>query len=346
MAKNEKYWAGRKAQRMFEYMEEAEQVASEIAKIYYKSSGYLSHQSDKIFERFRKKHNLTEAEARALLGKMKDPTSIEELKKALRETTGDDKAAILAELEAPAYQYRIEQTRQMQNDIDRMMRSVYKQELPIHTGFYVDLANESYSKAIFDIQQRAGVGFSFSALDKSAVDKLLNSKWSGSNYSDRIWNNTQALAEDLKEEMLINLMTSRTEFETSEVIANKFGQGAMESRRLVRTESCYVAEQMEMASYDECGIDTYIYVATLDLKTSDVCQSLDGQRFKVSEQTPGKNCPPMHPWCRSTTIADIDVADLARMTRRARNPDTGKTEKVSANMTYQEWYKKYAEKAG
>ena len=93
-----------------------------------------------------------------------------------------------------------------------------------------------------------------------------------------------------------------------------------------------------MQSYEECGIETYIFIATLDLKTSDTCRALDGKRFPVAEQQPGKNCPPMHPWCRSTTICDITDEELAQMKRRARDPVTGKVKTIPGNMTYQQWY--------
>lgn len=174
-----------------------------------------------------------------------------------------------------------------------------------------------------------------------AIDRALHSRWSGKNYSTRIWNNTQELAQNLKEELMVNLMTGRTNREAAEAIAVKFGQGAYNSRRLVRTESCYLANQMEMESYKECEIEKYRYVATLDLRTSKVCRELDGKVFPVSEQQPGKNCPPMHPFCRSTTICDISPEELTRMKRTARNPETGKAEKVPADMTYQQWYDKY-----
>ncbi|MEG0369260.1 MAG: minor capsid protein, partial [Hungatella sp.] len=105
-----------------------------------------------------------------------------------------------------------------------------------------------------------------------------------------------------------------------------------------RTESCNLSNQMEMKSYEECGIETYIFVATLDLRTSSQCRELDGKRFQVSEQQPGANCPPMHPWCRSTTICNVDDNALAKMKRRARNPETGKNETVPADMTYEKWY--------
>lgn len=322
---------------MFHYMEKSEDAANEIAKIYQKSSSYLSAELDKIFERYKRKHHLTDAEAYRLLNSLHDKTSIEELKEALRAGDGVEKD-ILAELESPAYQARLERLRQLQNQLDLTMREVYKQEKARNTSHYVDLANEAYYRSIFDIQQRTGLGFSFNAIDPAVIDKVINSKWSGANYSTRIWHNTQALAQDLKEELLVNLVTGRTDREAAEIIANKFGQGASNARRLVRTEDCNLANQMEMQSYEECGIETYIYVATLDLRTSPQCRKLDGKRFPVSEQQPGKNCPPMHPWCRSTTICDISDEELAQMKRRARDPVTGKNKTVPANMTYEQWY--------
>ena len=314
---------------MFEYMQSAEDTADEIAKLYQKSSGYLSAELDKIFERYKRKHHLTDAEAYRLLNSLHDKTSIEELKEALRAGDGVEKD-ILAELESPAYRARLERLEQLQNQIDAIMREVYKQEKTRTTSHYVDLASEAYYRSIFDIQQRTGLGFSFSAIDPAVIDKVINSKWSGANYSSRIWNNTQALAQDLKEELLVNLVTGRTDREAAEIIANKYAQGASNARRLVRTESCNLANQIEK----------YRFVATLDLETSKVCRKLDGKVFPVSEQQPGVNCPPMHPWCRSTTICLIDGMDMANMKRRARDPVTGKTNTVPADMTYQQWYEK------
>ena len=101
-----------------------------------------------------------------------------------------------------------------------------------------------------------------------------------------------------------------------------------------------------MESYKECGIDKYQYLATLDLRTSEICRELDGKVFLVKDQQPGKNCPPMHPWCRSTTIAIIGEKMLEGMKRRARDPVTGKTYLVPASMNYREWYAKYVKSDG
>lgn len=338
---NPSYWEKRKAREMFQYMEQAEQAADEISKLYLKASRYISLELDEIFERYQKKHKLSENEAFRLLNSLEDKASLDELKAALKAGSADKtKAEILAELESSAYQARLERLQQLQNQLDLTMQQVYQQEKVKSTGHYVDLANEAYYRSIFDIQQRTGLGFGFNMISPAAIDRVINSKWSGANYSTRIWHNTGALAQDLKEELLLSLITGRTDRETADIIANKFAAGSSQARRLVRTESCNLANQMEMASYEDCGIEYYRFVATLDLRTSSICRSLDGKRFKVSEQQPGLNCPPMHPWCRSTTICDIDEEELAQMKRRARDPVTGKTNTVPANMTYDEWYKK------
>jgi len=336
------YWEKRAAQRMFEYMEDAEKAADELSRIYYAGSQYINFEINDIFDRLKSKHHLSDAEARRLLNLVQDRTSYDELLNAYKNSSLDqNKNEALAQLESPAYRARIQRLEELQGKIDNVMQNIYRQEKAIATEHYVDLATESYYKSLFDVQQRVGLAFDFNVVDPKMVDRVLNSKWSGENYSQRIWGNTQMLAQTLKEELLISLLTGKSEREAANILVNKFAQSASNARRLVRTESCHISNQMTIEAFKECGIDAYIFVATLDLKTSKPCRELDGKRFKVSEQEPGKNCPPMHPWCRSCIICDISDEALAKMQRIARDPVTGKAYKVPANMTYDEWHDKY-----
>lgn len=327
---------------MWEHMQSAEETADQVAKVYVKASLYLSKEMQDIFKKYVEKHHLTEKEALQLLNTLRDRTSIEELRQKLQSTSQKQEIAdLLAELEAPAYQARIQRLQDLQTQIDFVMRQVYRQEQAIATAHYIQLAEEAYNRSVFDIQQRTGLGFSFSHIDKKQVDIVLKSKWSGMNYSERIWRNTRTLAQEVKEALLVNLITGRTERETAEMLTKKFAGGSSKARRLIRTESCYLSNQLEMESYKECGVEKYRYLATLDLRTSEICRELDGKVFLVKDQQPGKNCPPMHPWCRSTTIAVISEKSLNGMKRRARDPVTGKTYLVPASMNYREWYAKY-----
>lgn len=337
-----KYWEKRKSQRMWEHMQSAEDTADQIAKTYGKASIYLTQEMDKVFDRYKQKHTLSEEEAYQLLNMLEEP-SVDELKKALKRSAKTSaKDELIKRIEAPAYSSRISRLQELQDEIDSMMKMVYNQEKSLSTRHYIKLANNAYYTSVFDIQQATGIGFRFNSLSPKLIDKLLKSKWSGVNYSNRIWKNTHDLSKTLKEELLVNLITGRTDREAAAIIQNKMRSGAYEARRLVRTESAFIANDMETASYEECGIDTYIFCATLDMKTSEICREHDGKRYKLKDKKTGVNCPPLHPWCRSTTIAGINDSALSKMKRRARDPETNELYQVPANMSYQEWLESVA----
>src|SRR5690606_25484238 len=117
---------------------------------------------------------------------------------------------------------------------------------------------------------------------------------------------------------------------------NIFQVGMFAASRLVRTETTFMANMAEMASYEEAEIDRYQFIATLDMRTSPQCREMDMKVFKVSEAVPGKNMPPLHPFCRSTTVAYFGEEELENLKRRARDPVTGKTYLVPANMNYEQ----------
>lgn len=340
--KNDSYWENRAAWDMYHRMENAEETADLLAKVYRNASMLLTYKAEDIFEKYMTKHGLSETQAWNLLNTMQDQASLEELLNALRNKNSDKtKQDLLRELEAPAYRARIERLQDLLRQVDTVMQEVYQQEQLFDTSFFQNLCEATYYHSIYSIQKRTGYGFSFSNISQKQISQVLSMNWSGSHYSQRIWKNTQELSETLKQELLVSLLTGRTDRETSEVIMNRCGAGAMQARRLVRTEGCFLSGELTARSYEECGIEKYRYLATLDLRTSKICRELDGKIFSMKDRKVGKNYPPMHPWCRSTTISVIDEDELRNMKRRAYNPKTGRTETVPANMTYDQWYKKY-----
>lgn len=189
------YWERRKSQRMWEYMQSAEDSADEIAKYYLKASEYLNQQLDEMFDRFKRKHSLSDEVVKRLLNMMYDKTSINDLKHALNQTKdSDEKRELLKMLESPAYSARISQLEQTQKAIDNLMINAYKVEKELSTKHYANLSQDVYYKSIYDMQKNIGLAFSFTPIPVKEIDKILNSKWSGINYSERIWNNTQKLA--------------------------------------------------------------------------------------------------------------------------------------------------------
>lgn len=75
---------------------------------------------------------------------------------------------------------------------------------------------------------------------------------------------------------------------------------------IARTEVVRLSNLGLKDMYRENGIDKYRYLAALDDRTSDICLSLSGRVFPISEGQPGINMPPMHINCRSTIVGLIE----------------------------------------
>ena len=95
--------------------------------------------------------------------------------------------------------------------------------------------------------------------------------------------------------------------------------------RTMANQSVYAANQDITKKYE--------YVATLDARTTALCGSLDGKKFKYGEGPE----PPQHFNCRSTTVPIIDDEDLRR-----RFPDTRPSEvgRVPQDLSYPDWLKR------
>lgn len=342
--KNKDYWTKRKANLIYEQMDKAEKQADKFDEIYKQSKAYLDKQINKIFDKFQRDYGLSERDARHVLKNMKDQKDLNELRKVLEARPNDPNIQrLLADLDSPAYAYRMKRLERLSADLDLMRESIYHSEKKGSDSFYSDLMKDSYYRATFDLQQQTGLAYSFSDLPETEIKRLQGLKWTGEAYSDRIWSNTGALASSVKDELLVSLMTGRSVRDTSQAIAERFVVGQNKARRLVRTESAFFHNQMELLSYEDAEITKYKFVAVLDKRTSHICQEHDNKVYDTDKAVPGVNYPPLHPWCRSTTIAHDDDIDYSKLERRARNPETGKVEYVPADMTYKEWYSKYVD---
>lgn len=343
--KNQDYWTKRKANLIYEQMDKAEKQADKFDKVYKESKAYLDKQINKVFDKFQRDYGLSERDARHVLKNMKDQKDLNELRKVLEARPNDPNIQrLLADLDSPAYAYRIKRLERLNDDLDRMRESIYHSEKKGSDAFYSDLMKDSYYKATFDLQQQTGLAYHFSGLPETEIKRLQGLKWTGEAYSDRIWSNTGALASSVKDELLVSLMTGRSVRTTAQAISERFEVGQNKARRLIRTESAFFHNQMELLSYEDAEITKYKFVAVLDRRTSHICQEHDNKVYDTDKAVPGVNYPPLHPWCRSTTIAHDDDIDYSKLERRARNPETGKVEYVPADMSYEEWYDKYVAK--
>lgn len=341
--KNIKYWEMREARNMYKDMQLAEDCAKELSVIYSKAAVYTAKQIEGIFNRFASKHHLTRDEAINLLSEA-DSRDFKKLLEVYKNKTGAQKREVLAELEAPAYKNRMKRLDDIDKSINRLINAVASKERDAIDKTMRKVYESSYHHAVYEAARMSGLDLQTGPIDEGALETILKKKWSGQNYSERVWNNTQKVADAIKEELMIGALTGKTEKEMTDSINEQFLSGRNKARRLVRTESSYIHNEAHFQAYKDYGIEEYRFVATLDLRTSQICRERDGSVYRVNDKKIGVNAPPMHPWCRSTTIMNLDDETMHNLERFARDPVTGEKIKVPADETYKEWHKRMVEK--
>lgn len=150
-------------------------------------------------------------------------------------------------------------------------------------------------------------------VSRDKIKTVLDKPWSGANFSQRLWSNTDKLAETVKQE-IVNGMIQGINLKTmTKRVSEKFETAKKNDvERLLRTEVNYVLNQATLDGYKEAGIEKYEFSATLDSRTSQICSELHGNIFEIKNIAVGLNYPPMHPRCRSTTVPIIDYESLAK----------------------------------
>lgn len=204
-----------------------------------------------------------------------------------------------------------------------------------------EVFEESYYKGLFDCQQFVGFGSSFNRISTHQIEAAVTTAWKGKNYSERLWgDHRKSLARYLNRIVTNGFIQGSSGGQMRAELQKAMSMSAYEARRLIRTESCQVSNRASLLGYQEFGTERFQFLATLDFKTSERCRGMDGKVFPVSEASPGDNMPPLHPFCRSTTVPYFP--EDAEDTRVARGAD-GVSYTVPASMTYREWHKQYVE---
>ena len=344
--KNEKYWKKRQEEKLSSILNDA-QVASEyVSDIYSKASLYTQSKINGIFEKYRDGHGLSNADAKEMLDSLISDRDYNQIKRILENNPKTkQRKELLKKLDTPPYQYRIKRLENMQSQLDKLMNEVYKVEKDVSTDCYINSAFNAYYRNVYNLQKGMKVAYQFDMLDPELIDSMLKSRWSGKNYSNRIWDNTNALAESLKDEMLMGVLTNKTEKEMADTIMNKFAVGAYQARRLIQTESAAMTAFADQQAFKDAGIEKEMFIAVHDSRTSQICHHHDRSIVEIAKAKVGVNVPPLHPNCRSHMIPYIEGVTDA-MKKRQRNPVTNKDEVVDVSENYDQWLKRQQEEHG
>lgn len=247
------------------------------------------------------------------------------------------------QLENASAKVHIERLEAMKLQVRGEIEKLYNGRESGFESYLKNLYKDQYNRTAFQIAKGTGVGTNIYSLNDKLVNTVIKKPWApdGKNFSDRIWEDKDKLINTLHTEMTQAFIRGDSLEKLADKIAEKMKVSKANASRLVYTESAAYSSRARLKSYQDLGVEKYEIVATLDNRTSDICQDMDGKVFDLKDYEVGVTANPFHVRCRTTTAPYFDDMEGERA---ARNETTGETEYVPADMKYSEWKEKYISK--
>lgn len=344
--KKSKYW-----QQRFKLVEEAShkeaiKTYKEIEPSFIKAQREINAQIQVWYGRFAENNEMTLAEARKVLNanELKEfRWDVEDFIKYGKENAINQKW--MKELENASAKFHITRLESLLLRNQQTMEVLFGNELDQVDQMARRIISEGYYKSIYEVQKGFGLGFNISGIDDKELNLLVSKPWAGDgkNFSSRIWQRKGQMVNDLQKELTRNLILGKAPDESiknlERFVDKKIKNTRNAAGRLVMTESAYFHSLSQKKAFDELDVDEYEIVATLDSRTSEICQDMDGKHFPMEDYQAGITAPPFHVYCRSTTVPYFDDEFTLDEERAARDKDE-KTFYVPCDMKYKDWKKK------
>ncbi len=313
--KNRDYWEKRQVKREAKAFTTIQDIEKEYKIALEKAKQNINKELSRIGTTYMKDNNLSYHDALKLLKGDEYKVWKKDLRDYMKEY---NKLLKTAPLEAKKLYLEIEtlSARSRLSHLDSLKAQVDMEMVKLIFGVEDSAKNaltSVYRDTFIEVTKDLGIN---TIVSRDKIKTVLDRPWSGANFSERLWSNTDKLAQTVKQE-IVNGMIQGINLQTmTKRVSERFETAKKNDvERLLRTEVNYVLNQATLDGYKEAGIEKYEFSATLDSRTSQICSELHGEVFEIKKIAVGLNYPPMHPRCRSTTIPIVDYENLIKQGR-------------------------------
>ena len=337
--KNSTYWKQRFDQVEQSANNKSVKYVKRLEKKYNTAAQQIDKQINAWYQRIANNNEVTITEARKLLSdaELKEfKWNVEDYIKFGQQNAVDQ--SWMKELENASAKFHINRLEALKLECRQQVEQLFAGGQEAMYDTLADVYKDTFYRSCFEIQKGAGVGFDVSKLDNKQVSTLLKKPWSvdGTNFSTKLWGNKRKLINTLDQELSRMVLTGESPQKIIANVRKTMNTSQYAAKRLVLTEQAYFTSVAQKSAYGELDVEEYEIVATLDGRTSEICQDMDGQHYPVKDMQPGLNAPPFHVFCRTTTCPYFNDEFTVNDKRIAKGED-GEWYEVPASMTYPEW---------
>lgn len=296
---SKKYWRER-AERIIEVeAKKDDEVIEEVRKITSSTISQLANEIYSFYAKYAKAEGLTVAEAKKKIQK----ADIKEFEDRVAQYVKNKDFSEKANAELRQYNTKMYVSR------ERMLLQQLSAIMVNGTALTELELNNYLSKSVDrEVERQAGILGESALINPNDVRAIVNADFHGQNWSERLWADMEQTRKTVLKKVQNTMLRGRHPNEFVPELKKKLGVTTSDAKRLLITETARVQTEAQKLHYMETvgGDATIEFVAKIDDRTSDECRHADGNKIKVSEMLAGVNVPPLHPYCRSTTVPAVD----------------------------------------
>jgi len=295
MAKS--YWRKREEEHARQRVKDEKKQLKRLMKKHDEAIEEIEEQIAAFYGRYASKEGITVEEARKRVAKADIKKYRRKAKKYVKEKDFSKRAN--EEMRLYNVTMRINRLQLLKANINLELVALTNEEAKDLEEALTELARKEYER----MSAILGYTVQYKAKD---IKELVDSSFLTANWSERIWDNQDALRSELDRLISRGIVQGKGSEELARDLRKTFNKGIYNTERLMVTEMTRVETQVHKNILEDAGIEEYEFIAKIDSRTSDECRRLDGKVFKVKDLEYGENAPPVHPNCRSSIAPHID----------------------------------------
>jgi len=301
MAKNsQEYWNERARQDKIKVIKTSEMGVNNLKKLLKKNLDSVEKQIKDFYNKYGDEGKYAENISYTEFQKYKA-----RLRLKAKQNPQDKTLQRLAKQDIP--KYRIDRLRALQTDLQIQLTEATRGQ---EAGIYKTLKDiAKVSQATTALRFKKTLDVAFDKIASRKLEKILSSDWVGNmNWSERLWKDRELVGKKVTEILEEGIPQGKSMQSMAGELAETTNQSFNNAFRLIRTESAHVDGEVLLESFKqakkELGYEYYFIDATIDNRTSKICEEANGKRYKISEAVIGVNFCPLHVNCRSTCVLD------------------------------------------
>lgn len=296
---SKKYWRERAQRIIAVEAKKDDDVIDEVRSITNSTMSQLSNEIYSFYAKYAKAEGITVDAAKKKIQK----TDIKELEDRIAQYVKNKDFSEKANAELRQYNTKMYVSR------ERMLLQQLSAIMVNGTALTEVEMNEYLETSVDrEVERQAGILGESALIKPNQVRAIVNADFHGETWSERLWADMEQTRKTVLKTVQNTMLRGRHPDEFVPELKKKLGVTTSDAKRLLITETARVQTEAQKLHYMETigGDATIEFVAKLDDRTSDECRHADGNKIKVSEMVAGVNVPPLHPYCRSTTVPAVD----------------------------------------